>query len=112
MATFTKVGFSADTSGMGILVATDSTPGTTIHASTSGTTFDEVWLYATNEHASAINLTIEFGQATSPIKISVPASSGLTIIIPGLSLGPSKTVAAFAGTVNKVSIFGYVNRIS
>ena len=112
MATFTKVGFSGDTSGMGILVAATSRPGTTIHETDSGTTFDEVWLYATNNDISAVNLTIEFGQATNPVKISVPATSGLTIVLPGLSLGPSKTVAAFAGTTNKISIFGYVNRIS
>ena len=97
---------------MGILVAAVATPGTTIHASTADTTFDEVWLYATNNHISAVNLEIEFGQTSNIIKLSIPATSGLTIVIPGLCLGPSKTLAVFAGTTNVVSVFGYVNRIS
>lgn len=112
MATFTKVGLSGDSTGKGILVAATATPGTTIHTSTSGTTFDEVWIYATNNDVSAVNLTIEFGQTSNVIKLSIPATSGLTIVIPGLILGPSLSVAAFAGTTNKISLFGYVNRIS
>jgi hypothetical protein len=112
MATFTKVGFSGDSTGKGILVAATSTPGTTIHASTAGTTFDEVWIYATNNDVSAVTLEIEFGQTSNLIKMSIPATSGLTIIIPGLIVGPSLTVAAFASAANKVSLFGYVNRIS
>tara|TARA_R100000005_G_C4860483_1_gene122167 strand:+ start:153 stop:506 length:354 start_codon:yes stop_codon:yes gene_type:complete len=111
---FTKQAFSGDTTGQGVLVAATATTGTTVHATSSDTTFDEVWIYATNNDASAINLTIEFGgtTATKVIKQSIPATSGLTIIVPGLILGPSKTVTAFAGTANKIVLFGYVNRVS
>jgi hypothetical protein len=114
MATFSKQPLSGNSSGLGILVNATSSTGDTIHTSAAGTTFDEVWLYATNNDASAVNLTIEYGTttATNVIKLSVPATSGLTIIIPGLILGPSKTVSAYAASAGKVVIFGYVNRIS
>lgn len=114
MANFSKKTLSADLTGLGVLVAATSTPGTTIHATSADTTFDEIWLYATNNDVSSVNLSIEFGTTTSTtvIKQSIPATSGLTIIIPGLILGPNLTVSAFAGSSGKVAIFGYVNRIS
>ena len=101
---FTKQAFSGDTTGQGVLVAATATTGTTVHATSSDTTFDEVWIYATNEFGGTT--------ATKVIKQSIPATSGLTIIVPGLILGPSKTVTAFAGTANKIVLFGYVNRVS
>lgn len=114
MATFTKQALSGDSTGKGILVAATATPGTTIHTTDSRITFDEIWLYATNNDTVSVNLTIEFGETTSTkvIKQAIPATSGLTIIIPGLILGPGLTVGAFAGTTNKIVITGYVNRIA
>lgn len=115
MATFSKTAFSPATTGLGILVTgTVSASANTIHATSSSTTFDEIWLYATNNNASAVDLTIEFGEttATKVIKQSIPAVSGLTIVIPGLVLGPSKTITAFASSANVVTVLGYVNRIS
>ena len=116
MATFTKVALSGDANGEGILVVaeTDTDPHTTIHTTTSGTTFDEIWLYATNNDVSAVNLTIEFGNTTATLVIqqSIPSKTGLTVVVPGLVLDASKTVLAFAGSANKVVIFGYVNRIA
>lgn len=113
MATFTKQAFSVDADGQGILVAATATPGTSIHVTPADTItiFDEIWIYATNNDSSAVNLTIEFGDTTNVIKLSVPATSGLTVIVPGLILGPAMTVAAFASVTNKISVFGYVNRI-
>jgi len=114
MATFTKVALSGDANGEGILVVREVTAGTTIHTTTSGTTFDEIWLYATNNHSSAVSLTIEYGNTTSTLVIeqSIPSKSGLTVIIPGLILAADKIVKAYAGSANKIVIFGYVNRIT
>lgn len=114
MATYSKQSLSGNATGLGILIDQIATPGTAVHTTATGTTFDEIWLYATNNDSSSVNLTIEFGETTSTkvIKQSIPATSGLTIIIPGFILGPSKTVRAFAGTTNKIVILGYVNRIS
>lgn len=120
MATFSKVKLSGSTNGRGIKVAATATAGTTIHATgTSSSILDELWLYAYNSDTSAIVLTIEFGGVTAPddnIKLSIPAASGLTLVVPGLILSgtgsAASTVAAFAGTTNKIVITGYVNRIS
>ena len=120
MATFSKVKLSGSTNGRGILVAATASAGTTIHATgTSSSILDELWLYAYNSDTAAITLTIEFGGTTAPndnIKLSIPATSGLTLVVPGLILSgtgaAASTVAAFAGTTNKIVITGYVNRIS
>ena len=122
MATFSKLALQpAGTTGdgLGILVAATATAGTAIHtASATATTIDEVWLYAYNNDSSTILLTIEFGGVTAPkdvIKVSVAAQSGLLLVTAGLVVqgnATAKVVRAFAGTANKISIFGYVNRIT
>lgn len=120
MATFTKTLLSGSTQGKAIKVAATSSTGTTIHATgTSSSIIDEVWLYAYNSSASIVTLTIQFGGTTSvdnDIKLSIPATSGLTLVVPGLTLtgtgSAANTVYAYAGTTNVVTISGYVNRIS
>lgn len=120
MATFTKVLLSGSTQGKGIKVAATASTGTTIHATgTSSTTIDEIWLYAYNSSTSAVLLTIQYGGTTSPdndIALSIPAGSGLTLVVPGLILtgtgAAANTVYAYAGTTNVITISGYVNRIA
>ena len=122
MATLSKLclqpaGTTGD--GLGILVAATATAGTAIHtASATATTIDEIWLYAYNDHSSIVNLTLEFGGVTSPkdvIKSSVASQAGLVLLCAGLLIqgnASPKIIRAFAGTANKISIFGYVNRIA
>lgn len=120
MATFTKVNLSGSTQGRPILVAATASTGTTIHATgTSSSIIDEVWLYATNTSASAVTLTVEYGGTTNPndrIILNIPATSGLTLVVPGLILtgtgSAANTVRAFAGTTNVITVSGYINRIS
>lgn len=120
MATFSKVLLSGSTQGKGIKVAATASTGTTIHATgTSSSTIDEVWLYAYNSDSAAQNLTIQFGGTTSPdndILLSIPAASGLTLVVPGLCLtgtgAAANTVYAWAGKANVIVISGYVNRIA
>jgi hypothetical protein len=121
MATFTKQKLSGSTNGRGIAVAATATVGTTIHATTtSATTIDELWLYAANIHSSAVTVTIELGGVTVTsdlIQQSIAATpSGLVLICAGLILtgtgSAALTVSAFAGTANKIEIFGFVNRIT
>ena len=118
MATFTKNHLSGSTDGKGIKVVQTATAGTTIHTGPTDTThFHEVWLYAVNSSASAVKLTIEWGEATAPdgnIELSVAAESGLVLVVPGLVLQGNATalvVKAFAATANVVVIHGYVNEI-
>jgi len=122
MATFTKVVLSGGSQGKAIKVAatTSGSAGTTIHATgTSSSIIDEVWLYAYNSSSSAVILTIQWGGVTAvdnEVKLSIPATSGLTLVIPGLILtgtgSAANTIAAYAGTTNVITVSGYVNRIS
>jgi len=120
--TFTKLALQpAGTTGdgLGILVAATATAGTAIHtASATATTIDELWLYAYNDHSSTVVLTVEFGGVTSPkdvIKSTLASQAGLVLICAGLVIqgnATAKVVRAFAATASKVSLFGYVNRIT
>ena len=119
MATFSKIALSGSTDGKMIKVAATATAGTAIHTgSTTTPTFGDVWLYAVNSSTSAVKTTIEYGGTTSPddlIEFTVPAESGLYLIIPGLVIKGNATaliVRAFAATANVVNIAGYVNRIT
>ena len=115
MATFSKSALSGSTNGRPIKVVATATAGTLIHTAVSGTTnFDEVWIYATNDNASAVDLTIEWGGVTDPddlIQMSIPSKSGLYLIAPGLVLQNSLVIRAFAGTANVITITGFVNNI-
>ena len=114
MATYTKHILSGSTDGKGILITSGSTPGTIIHTADE-TALDEIWLYAVNSSANDIKLTIEWGEATAPngnIEANIPGESGLVLIVPGLILTNSLTVAAFAATINVIIIHGFVNRIT
>lgn len=116
MATFSKRLLSGSTDGKAIKVVQTATAGTTIHTAVSGTSnLDEIWLYAVNSSASAVKLTLEWGEATAPdgnIEVSVAAESGLVLLTAGLLLQNSLVVKAFAATANVVMIHGYVNRIT
>ena len=120
MATFTKVELSGSTQGKAIKVAATASTGTTIHATgTSSSIIDEIWLYAYNSSTGPIALTIQFGGTTAvdnDIKIDIPPTSGLTLVVPGLMLtgtgAAANTVRAYAATANVLTISGYVNRIS
>lgn len=118
MATVVKRKLSGSTDGMPIKVVATSTAGTTIHQAVAGTTpgtFDEVWLYAYNGHTTAVTLTIEYGGATVPdqnIVQTLPAKSGLTLIVPGLILQNGLYVKAFASSANVITISGFVNSIT
>lgn len=115
MATYSKVLLSGSTQGKQIKVGATATPGTLIHTAVSGTTdLDEIWLYAVNSSASAVKLTIEWGEASAPdghIEVTLAAEDGYQLVVPGMLLQNGLTVNAFAGTTNVVLINGYVNRI-
>jgi len=120
MATYSKQILSGSTQGKAIKVVATASTGTTIHATgTSETTEDEIWLYAYNSSSASVLLTIQFGGTAAvdnDIKLSIPATSGLTLVTPGLILtgtgSVANTVYAYAGTANVITISGYVNRIS
>lgn len=116
MATFSKIKLSGSTDGKQIKIGAITTPGTTVHTGVSGTTdYDEVWIYATNNHTSSLALTIEWGGTVSPddlIQMSIPAKTGLYLLIPGLVIQNGGVIRAYAGTTNLISVSGWVNRIT
>ena len=119
MATFSKITLSGSTDGRGIKVAATASAGTTIHtASSTATTYDEIWLYVQNTSASSVKLTVQWGGTSSPdddIEVTVAAEAGLMLVAPGLILKGNATplvVRAFAATTNVLTIHGYVNRIT
>jgi len=117
MATAKKRILSGSTDGECILVAATATTGTLIHTAVAGTTagtYDEVWLWAANNHTSNVTITIEWGGAATSnnIILTVPYKSGLIPLIPGFPLQNSKTVKIFCSITNVVSISGFVNTIT
>ena len=114
MATYTKLVLSGSTDGKGIKITASGSSGDTIHAA-HATDLDEIWAYAVNSSASAIKLTVEWGQVDAPdgnIETTIGGESGLFLIIPGLLLTNSLVVKAFAATTDVVIIHGFVNRIT
>jgi hypothetical protein len=115
MATISRIPLSGSTDGRGILVAATASSGTTIHTATSSTTdCDVITIYAYNSSASAVTLTLQHGGTTAvndDIKLSIPALSGLTLVIPDLVLRNSLVLRAYAGTANVVTIHGFANRV-
>ena len=111
----TKEILSGSTNGRLIKVAATATPGTTIHTAVAGASSkDEIWLWAVNSDTVDRKLTIEYGGVASPddlIEVTVPAESGLLLIVPGLVLQNSLVVKAFAASANVVMVGGFVNRI-
>ena len=117
MATVARIPLSGSTHGRGIkVVATAAGSATTIHTAQASTTnVDVVTLYAHNSSGSAVNLTLTWGGTTDPddlIRLSVPAASGLTVLVPDMVLRNGLVIGAFAGTANVLTIHGYVNRVA
>jgi hypothetical protein len=114
--TVSRIPLSGSTHGRGVKVAATSSAGTTIHTATSSTTdCDVITIYAYNSSGSAVNLTLQWGGTTSvddDIKLSIPATSGLTLVAPDLVLRNSLIIKAYAGTADVVTIHGFANRVT
>lgn len=114
--TVSRIPLSGSTHGRGVKVAATSSAGTTIHTATSSTTdCDVVTIYAYNSSGSAVNLTLQWGGTTSvddDIKLSIPATSGLTLVAPDLVLRNSLVIKAYAGTADVITIHGFANRVT
>jgi hypothetical protein len=114
--TVSRIPLSGSTHGRGIKVAATASSGDTLHTATSSTTdCDVVTIYAYNSSGSAVNLTLQWGGTSTPdddIKLSIPATSGLTLVAPDLVLRNSLVLRAYAGTTNVVTIHGFVNRVA
>ena len=117
MATYSKIILSGSTDGKAIAVAATATPGTLVHTgSATATTIDEIWLYAMNQSAADIKLTVEWGGVTTGdlIEQTITTEAGLTLVAPGIiikGVAGGLDVRAFAPGAG-INIFGYVNQIT
>ena len=116
MATYAKIELSESTDGAGILVDDDATAGKLIHeGSATATTYDEVWIYASNISGADKKLTIEWASASVIIEQTISTEAGLVLVIPGLVLkgnATELTVKAFAADTSSICLFGFVNQIT
>jgi hypothetical protein len=108
---------SGSTDGKGIKITQTSTAGNAIHTAVAGTTagtYDEVWLWAQNNHTADVALTVEFGAADTEhnIIVNIPYKAGLVPVVPGLPLQNEATVKAFAGTADVITVHGFVNSMT
>jgi len=117
VATYSRVLLSGSTNGRAVIVVATATPGTAVHTAIAGTTsFDEVYLWASNVTAAAATLTIEWGGVTDPgdhmVKaLTIPANSPPIPIATGQVLNNALLIKAFSGTASAINLTGYVNRI-
>ena len=117
MATISKVKLSGSTDGRPVIVAASSSAGTTIHTGDgTATTYDEIWLWATNFNTSTETLVLEWGgTSASDVMITTINPNETVLIAPGWVIkGHASTaliVKAYSTTANKVNITGYVNQI-
>jgi hypothetical protein len=117
-STALKRALSGATTGIGIPLTTTSTAGDLIHTAVAGTTagtYDEIWLWAQNNHTADVVLTIEYGAghtANGNIVVTVPYKAGLVPIVPGLLLHNTLDVNAFASVDDVITIYGFVNSIT
>lgn len=117
----TKLFLSGSTDGKGILISETSAPGNEIHTTPIGAT-DEIWIYGYNSHTLDIDLTIRWGyESTYANKDyfaqTVYSQHGLVLLVQGITLfGESGTsnVNAYSSSTNanKISLFGFINRIT
>jgi hypothetical protein len=117
MASAVKRKLSSSDDGEGIKITKTATAGDTIHTAVAGTTagtYDEIWLWAQNNHTADVVLTVEFGSADTEnnIIVTIPFKSGLVPVVPGLLLQNESTVKAFAASANVITVHGFVNSIT
>lgn len=111
--TYTKEFLSGSTNGRPIsvtaIVAGSANTAHTAHA----TSKDEIWLWATNTSASAVDVTVCLGgtAAGDLLTVSVPAKTTIQLL-PGTPVSNSLVTGVYASTTAVVNVFGFVNRIT
>lgn len=108
---------SGSTNGRGIKVTGTNAAGkVTLHTATNtANTVDQVWLFAANQSAAAITLTLCMGGTTDPddlVTMTIPAYSGDILIVQGERFGGGVVISAYATTANVIVIRGHVDRIT
>lgn len=121
MATFTKGLLSGTLADDGQAFSV-TTSHDTFHTGPSvATSYDEVWVYAANADSTDHEIIVGWGDSggtdtAHQIRLTITASTGSVLVIPGLILKGNATTApvvtAMCTTAGKVNLTGYVNHIT
>jgi hypothetical protein len=115
MATYSKLLLSGSISGQPIPInAISSSTANPLHTSIVGSSsFDEIYIYATNTSVFSIPLTICWGGTGSlnQLPITIGALLGRVCICDGMLLNGGLTAYAYASVSGSILIDGFVNRI-
>jgi len=107
---------TGSTNGRMVKVVATGTPGTALHTAVAGTTdWDEIEVHAVNSDTTDRKLTVEWGGVTAPddlIEVTIPAESGLILVVPMSRLNNGLAVRAFAATANVILCLVRVNRVT
>lgn len=104
MATYARGFFTGSTNGTPQPVTSTDSAGAGVFHTTSTKT-EEIYMDVYNIHTVAVELGVDFGNTTAPIKVSVPAKAGPLTVIPGWPLRNAKTIACFCSTVSTAALF-------
>lgn len=104
MATYARGYFTGSTDGTAIAVTSSNSAGASVIHTTSTKT-EEIYLDAYNVHTAAVELSVDFGNTTAPVKVSIPAKAGPLRVIDGWPLRNGKTIACFCSTVSTAALF-------
>ena len=114
MGTILKSKLSGSSDGELINLATTSSGATVIHTfctSAEDNTYDEIYLWGYNNGTADINVTLEDGSTTLVLIQSIPAKSGLNLMLPGLIGNTSLALKGFSALTG-CGVKGFVNKIS
>lgn len=104
MATYARGYFTGSTAGTPIAVTSSNSAGAAVIHTTSTNT-EEIYLDVYNIHTAAVALSVDFGNTTAPITVSVPSKAGPLRVIDGWPLRNAKTIACFCSTVSTSALF-------
>jgi hypothetical protein len=113
MSTGTAEILSGSADGAALVVSTTSAAGTLVHTATNTAgQVDEVYLFASNSDVVNLVVYVSFGDTANPIIDLVEVREGLVPLLNGLRIKGGKEVRVWAQAANKITLFGWVNRIT
>jgi len=111
--TFTKKILSGSTDGKPITITGSNTAGSnTLHtASVVDGLITEVYITVYNTHTEDVDITLEWGETTKPMVVTIPALAGEYNITERQVIGAGFAIKAFASMPDFLRVKGFVHEI-